>query len=300
MLKPRELKNQFLNGQNISKILRDDLNLNQNNQEIIEIAYDLQAGSYRNAMVNTDYANNRKMHSFEIARIIQSLCKPDSVLEAGVGEATVFSGVINQLSLDVKAYGFDISWSRLASAREWLSETNTKFEKLCVGDLLNIPFLDNSIDVVYTSHSIEPNGGKEMSILKELYRVTRKYLILVEPDYEIASEESRQRMDSHGYCKNLKSEAANLGFNIVKHEPFPINSNPLNPISATVISKMNNDQLPESVYACPKFKTPLIKRNDAYFSEDALVAYPILDGIPCLRIENGIFASRYLDTVDKG
>jgi hypothetical protein len=29
------------------------------------------------------------------------------------------------------------------------------------------------------------------------------------------------------------------------------------------------------------------------FSPEALVAYPVLDGIPCLRQENGIFASKF-------
>jgi hypothetical protein len=30
-----------------------------------------------------------------------------------------------------------------------------------------------------------------------------------------------------------------------------------------------------------------------------LVAYPILGGIPCLRIENGIFASKYQKVMAK-
>jgi len=33
------------------------------------------------------------------------------------------------------------------------------------------------------------------------------------------------------------------------------------------------------------------------FSPEALVVYPILDGIPCLRIENGIVASKFPEIV---
>jgi len=298
MRKTKDLLEIYSSGQNVSSHLRNEMNVAHNTQEIIEKSYDLQSGSYISGMKSEAYSNNRKLHSFEIVKTIQSLCEPESILEAGVGEATIFSEVLQQLDENVKAYGFDISWSRLACARDWLNSNGGVAAEFCTGDLLNIPFLENSIDVVYTSNSIEPNGGYERPILKELHRVARRFLILVEPDYEIASQDSKAYMDSHGYCKKLKSEAETLGFNIIMHEPFPINSNPLNPLSITVIAKTSDNKPTESVYACPKYKTPLIKRAEAYYSDEALVAYPILGGIPCLRIENGIFASKYLEKVN--
>ena len=33
---------------------------------------------------------------------------------------------------------------------------------------MNIPLLDDSVDIVFTSHAIEPNRGREKQILKEL------------------------------------------------------------------------------------------------------------------------------------
>ena len=61
------------------------------------------------------------------------------------------------------------------------------------GDLLHIPLCSNSIDVVITSHAIEPNGGKETKILKELLRVCKKHLILFEPSYENNSIEGKKK-----------------------------------------------------------------------------------------------------------
>ena len=163
---------------------------------------------------------------------------------------------------------------------------------------MDIPFLDNSIDVVYTFHSIEPNGGNEESILKELYRVTKKYLILFEPDYNGTNEKNRARMDSLGYCKDLKKIALKLGYNIVLEKKFINNLNENNPTNIIIIKKDTSIRTEENqnIYACPKYKTPLkLYKNQAYYSEKSLLMYPIIDNIPCLRIENGILSSKLFD-----
>jgi uncharacterized protein YbaR (Trm112 family) len=106
-------------------------------------------------------------------------------------------------------------------------------------------------------------------------------------------------MDSHGYCKNLKGVAHSLGYDVLTHELFPHTANPLNPTALTIISKNSDALLPSDVFACPKFKTPLTKSDGALYSPEALVAYPILGGIPCLKIENGVFASKYQEVSNK-
>lgn len=290
---PRQLKELYAQGRNISALMREKLNVKENTQEIIEVSYDLQTGSYIEAMKNEVMAKHKEQYSEGIAKIIHSLCTPVSILEAGVGEATTLSGVLKHIGNGVESYGFDLSWSRVAYAKNWLSTKGFTSTVLCSGDLFNIPFLDNSVDVVYTSHSIEPNGGNERSILRELYRVARKYLILLEPGYELSGEKAKQRMDLHGYCKNLKEISQSLGYEVIKHELFPFSANPLNPTALTIISKQSSTPIPHDVLACPKFNTPLEKINGALFSPEALVAYPILADIPCLKIENGIFASKF-------
>jgi len=125
--------------------------------------------------------------------------------------------------------------------------------------------------------------------------VARKFLVLLEPGYELADADARRRMDAHGYCKNLKSISETLGFKVLTHTLFPITANPLNPTALTIIQKKSESEMPSSILACPQFKTPLISRGGMLFSPEALVVYPILAGIPCLRIENGIFASKYCE-----
>ena len=295
-LTPRELLDHYREGTNITRLLRERSGLDHNPPEAIEMAYDLQAGSYIDAMSDPQMSAHKSSYSEEIARNILSLKRPKSVLEAGVGEATTLSGVLEHLG-EVQAYGFDLSWSRIACARRWLSDQDAGPVTLCTGDLLAIPFADNSVDVVYTSHSIEPNGGKEAPILSELYRVARGYLILLEPAYELAGDEARKRMESHGYCRNLPHEVTRLGGEIIHHGLFPFSANPLNPTAITVVRKHGNNTASEHVLACPQFRTPLLDMGDMLFSPEALAVYPVIAGIPCLRQDNAVLASKFPEIV---
>lgn len=296
MITPRQIKELYLKGENISSLLRSANTITRNTEENIEISYDLQSGSYVEAMKDLRMAAHKKEYASEIAQVILNLCQPCSVLEAGVGEATTLSGVIESFpkSQSVDFYGFDLCWSRIAHAKKFLAEHANV--TLCTGSLFEIPFATDSIDIVYTSHSIEPNGGSEIPILKELYRVASKYLILLEPGYEFASDEGKKRMVKHRYCCGLQEAISSLGWTVVKHSLFPYVANPLNPTAITIIKKegfgQSNGQQ-DQVLACPKFKKSLIKMGDVFFSEEGLCVYPVLAGIPCLRSENAIIASHY-------
>lgn len=170
------------------------------------------------------------------------------------------------------------------------NQLDDRFE-LCTASMFSIPLPDNSIDVVYTSHSIEPNGGKEEEAVAELYRVTSKYLILLEPAYELADPKAQERMRLHGYCINLQTAIRNLGYSIEHHGLYPHCINPLNPTGITVISK-NSPTQGKAEFCCPATKQALLKTEGALLSPAHLAAYPVLGGIPCLREENAIIASQ--------
>ena len=161
-------------------------------------------------------------------------------------------------------------------------------------NLFEITLLDNSIDIVYTSHSLEPNGGKEKEGLEELYRITNKYLILLEPSFEFANEEAKKRMKNHGYVTKLYETAKKLGYDIKEHRLFDYTQNPLNPTGLIVIEKMSKTSN-NSNYVCPISQLELTKYNDSFlFSKEGFLTYPVLKEIPCLLKENSILASHLL------
>ena len=76
--------------------------------------------------------------------------------------------------------------------------------------MFNIPLAENSLDVVYSSHSLEPNGGYKELLIKECFRVAKKAVVFVEPIFEFASIEGQKRMLNHGYIKGLHNIAKKM------------------------------------------------------------------------------------------
>jgi hypothetical protein len=288
------LKSLYESGVNIIEHLE---RLGQSRDEAIAISYDLQAGSYiQFAENNSAYIDE---YSGEIAGILNGLsANAESVMEAGVGEATTLSNVRARLDFEPDSVGFDISLSRVLFARKYFAANGKGDARFFVGDLFNIPFADNSIDIAYTSHSMEPNGGREKEAMAELYRVAGKYLVLLEPSYELASDDGKQRMDRLGYVKGLQAAARELGMKVVDYRLTRVCSNPLNPTAMLLIEK--NRDAPSrrhADYCCPESREPLKLDNGNYWAESALKVYPRILDIPCLTQKHGVVATHYSEFI---
>lgn len=290
---PRQIKEAFARGQNISQLLRGSFDESENTQEIIETSYDLQTGAYVKSLQDQAFYERKVNYGAAIAKTLIELTEPSSILETGVGEGTTLSFVLSALGDRVAhSHGFDISWSRTAGCRDWLqSEGHDVF--LSAATLLHAPYADDSFDCVYTSHTIEPNGGQEAAILTELYRITSRYLVLFEPGYEFASPDAQARMDAHGYCKGLAATAESLGMTVVKSELFTETMSDMNPTAVTVIEKDRNAAPAEPMLACPRFGDPMVDNGDSLYAAESMRAYPKIHGIACLRPGDGIIASHY-------
>lgn len=223
-----------------------------------------------------------------------------SILEAGVGEARTLANVIPKMTnAPVDILGFDISWSRIAVAKRYSKAQNVN-AKLFVGNLLEIPVLSNAIDVVYTSHSIEPNRGKGKEILSELYRITKHYLVLIEPSNELGSEQTRRRIEEHKYCKDLHKHAKELGLNVLEYRLFFDCAAEGYQNALMIIEKQVRKQLEQQAYfACPICKNSLIFHRGNYYCDQCFLTFPVIDDIPCLMSSHGILGSKYIQSAEE-
>lgn len=295
-------------GENAMEWCRDyfrraDESLEGNNLLATLVAYDLQAGSYVSG-VRADRERNRRWCR-QLADLLSGpLAGGGSILEVGVGEATTLAGVLAECAIkpDV-AFGFDVSWSRVSVANQWLQE-NGKRAELFVADLLNIPMEDESVDVVYSSHSLEPNRGKEEEAIRECLRVARKAVVLVEPIYELAPREAQARIRNHGYVEGLRETAERLGAKVSDYRLLDYTPNPLNPSGVVHLTKDGasngpKDQFTASVWRCPVTGVALEAGTEFFYARQVGLAYPVLRAVPMLRAEHVIVASKLGSAVGK-
>jgi len=217
-----------------------------------------------------------------------------NILDCGTGEGTNLIPLIQELKFQGEVLGFDISISRAS----WAASNNTVLNNIhfFVADLSRIPLADDSIDLVLTTHSLEPNRGKEQMLVNELARVSSRYVVMIEPDFESASKEQQIRMDKLGYIKGLESAIVNANLTLIEKVKMEENINPINKASVWICEKLSQVR-PDGktgirgIEQIPKWLDPLsraaLRAEDGWYKSDDGICYPSINRLPLLRPDDG-------------
>lgn len=294
--KINELRQAYSKGKNITEILTSS-NPEADRAEIIEVAYDIQSGSYTRIALENPARLERTAH--EINELSSSLLADyDRILDCGAGELTTLSALSTHLPQQCQLLACDLSLSRLRVGRRFAERMMrgdlAKSLRLFVADMGRLPLADNSVDVVFTSHALEPNHGSEEQLLKELLRVARRRLLLFEPSWEHADQAARDRMAQHGYVRDLPQYIHSAGGRLVSVEPLPTPLNPMNPTYCYVVEPINKASQPsfaDQAFQCPRSGYSLQRQQSYWWSQEGGWAYPEIDGIACLREKHGVLMS---------
>lgn len=287
-----EIRALFERGQNIIEWIAAQEGAATNSETAILYSYDAQAGSYVAELKDEGRCRFKDEFGRRLAGVLDALA-PASLLDAGTGEATSLAPVLSHMvSPPDHVLGFDLSLSRLLYAQQHLAERGWNNAALFTAALDRIPLASDSVDVVLTIHAVEPNHGREDLILRELLRVARRHLVMIEPSFEFASAEGRARMERLGYVRGLPAALQRLGHPARLVESWPLNANPINPAALIVADKQGGRPDATPAYVSPISGRPLVAHEHCWFCPDDGHAFPIIAGIPCLTVESGILASK--------
>ncbi len=276
------------------RLFREKYGADSNSTEAVLVAYDLQSGSYRRALEAPEQRVCFDAYTSAMAAVLDTL-DFDSLLDAGTGEATALCAILSRLRRrPARAAGFDLAWSRVAHGREHARGFPGDAPELFTGDIFHIPVAAAAFDCVFTSHALEPNFGREKEALVELARITRRWLVLFEPSYELGGNDTRRHIEEFHYVRGLPDAARDAGLEIVRHELLPASMSPRNQTAALILRKPGAPPpAPAQWLGCPLCHAPLTAMKGHLFcAEDGLV-FPILDGIPALLPANGVLASHF-------
>tara|TARA_Y100000768_G_scaffold370768_1_gene336842 strand:+ start:144 stop:1034 length:891 start_codon:yes stop_codon:yes gene_type:complete len=149
------------------------------------------------------YGDIKEYYAYCISNIIQNF-NSKRVLEVGAGELTQY--YLIKKYLDKKKFGLerscalDLSLKRLEIGKKFLNSKNQNIE-IFQGDAQKMPFKENEFDFLYTCHCLEQVPHLFEACLKEMLRVSKKYILLIEPSYELTNIVTRNYIYKKHYIK---------------------------------------------------------------------------------------------------
>ena len=233
---------------------------------------------------------NMKLIREEI-RLILNAYNFNNILEVGVGELTTLEDIFSFKNCEIDCYGIDLSLNRLSHG---ISEFKKKYKKIpyvAKSNAKELPFPDNSFDLVITRHTLEQIPKDYKIAIDEILRVSKKYIILFEPSFELGGFIQKLKMINSDYVRGIPKYLSTK-HNLNIHDAYLMknSANPLNHTACTKIAikkniNMNNDNkvIP---FVCPITKEVLKLQDNFFYAVSSKIAYPIINNIPILDKEH--------------
>lgn len=96
-----------------------------------------------------------------------------------------------------------ISLNRVYHGKRAFLEKGERRVQVCKANGVALPYPDGSFDLVFTSHCLEHMPYDFRKAIDEMCRVTREWIVLFEPFYELGGFSQKIRMIAQDYVKNI-------------------------------------------------------------------------------------------------
>ncbi len=270
-------------------------NTNFSDEIINQISYGFQAGSY------IDFYNyQKKRKEFPVyyyddiySKIENYIQNNYSILEAGVGEGTFLYELILRVKKKYKKIDYfacDYSFSRLLACKNFLSKKKVD-TNLFLSKMDKMAIKENSLDIIITHHSIEPNRGKEKDIIQHFLNISNKYVFLFEPIYELNPKKNKIRMDKYRYAKNLYNVCKKLDCEIIEYGLLDVSLNPKN-LTGLIVLKKKKSKKNNIKFKCLHTNNTLSEKKDFLYNDRSGIIYPKIKELPILLEDKAIIAPK--------
>ena len=182
----------------------------------------------------------RRLHqlNYLFKYIDELLLKQDkvSILEIGCGNCINAYHVKEKYKEQVDYYGVDIAKQRIEIGLEHFSSLQPENYKEC-SITERTEFADNQFDIVFSMHCLEQIAYETKYALREMYRICKHMMVMVEPVYENGNFVQRAYLVSSDHTKILLRSAKELHLPIVHNESCDLQTSLSNQSSLIVIEK---------------------------------------------------------------
>ena len=282
-------KKKYAEKKNVQQFLKNKLK----KTDVIKISYDIQSGDYIKYFNQLSKRKIEKIYYPLIKAIKDNFRYSRTILDFGCGELTTSYYVFKQMKKKiVKYFAKDNSVNILiigsSNLKKFLNKKDfKKFEIFC-NSKYKLPFKENSIDLIVTIHSLEPNNKIKEKIFEELYRISRHGIIFMEPHYEIASQKQKKRMLNLGYVKGFERLLKNkkINYQIVKKK-YHINNENIS--SLFIIKKKKINKKNNYKFVDPLDLTELKDFKKYFYSKNNFRIFPIIDNIKIFNDDTQLF-----------
>ncbi len=206
-----------------------------------------------------------------------------SLIEIGAGELTTLYPIIKKTDNINFISALDLSPNRLRSGNEFLNKNGHSINHLIACDASNIPYKDNSFDLVFTQYCIEQVPLLAKKIIDEMIRISSKYIIIIEPTYEFSNRITRNRILLKGFPILKKSHFKNKSSKIIYRDGLPFTRFELY-AELTILEKNNKfDGKPVLCHPLNKQKIELNNEFITYGKDKIKIKEGIIDLFDLLK-----------------
>jgi ubiquinone/menaquinone biosynthesis C-methylase UbiE len=220
----------------------------------------------------------------QISEIISNVINKEQsklrVLEIGVGEGRTLSLLRDSIlkknkHIEIEWFGIDLTFERINNLKVNF-EINTS---MASGN--ELPYADNSFDIVFTHHVLEQIPRDFGEVIKEANRVGLVYLCM-EPSIEVADLEGKINMLTKDHLVGVQKFLKSNYPDYKTVTPTAV-AKAANPTMYYILDNRKQSEVAEFNYMCPYSKQRLLEHGGSLITENSKYAYPIINGIPLLN-----------------